>query len=338
MRREKWGFTLVELLVVIAIIGILVGLLLPAVQAAREAARRMQCSNNVKQIGLAMHNYEGTYRCFPLGAVAKFGSAMPNTNLYVSAFASTLPFIEQGNLQNLYNFNVPWERQAKAVAATVVPTYVCPSNAGENPITDAEFGAAGFPVGGTFGITNYLLSKGVNYKWCNQPNSLVGKGVFDIGLKTRFADISDGTSNTLLVGEGATGSKFKLCSKQGCTGPAANDATGQPAQPRQAWLVPQALSTSYPFSPHASIFGSTADRINKNPITATLIDDSGFNGAAGCTSNDKDSTSNFTSYHTGGANFGLADGSVNFISDSTDSVVLQALSTVAGGEVASLPN
>ena len=192
--------------------------------------------------------------------------------------------------------------------------------------------------GGKFGITNYLLSKGLNYRWCNQPNSLVGRGVFDLGLKTRFADVIDGTSNTLLVGEGATGPKFKICSNQGCTGPASNDATGQPSQPRQAWLIPQPLSSSYPFTPHSSIFGSTADRINKNPITATFIDDGGINGTAGCTSNDRDSTGNFSSYHTGGANFGLADGSVNFISESTDAVVLQSLSTTAGGEVASLPN
>lgn len=338
MRNVKLGFTLVELLVVIAIIGILVGLLLPAVQAAREAARRMSCSNNVKQIGLAMHNYADSFKCFPMGAVAKFGSNMPGTNLYVSAFASTLPFIEQANLQNLYNFNVPWEQQKPAVAATNIPTYVCPSNAGESPSTDVEFAGAGFPVGGTFGITNYLLSKGMNYRWCNSPSSLVGKGIFDIGLKTRFADVIDGTSNTLLVGEGATGPKFKLCSGQGCTGPAVNDATGQPAQPRQAWLVPQALSTSYPFSPHACIFGSTADKINKNPITATLIDDGSFNGTAGCTAADKDSTGNFSSYHTGGANFGLADGSVTFISDSIDAVTVQALSTAAGGEVGSVPN
>ena len=336
MRRIKQGFTLVELLVVIAIIGILVGLLLPAVQAAREAARRMSCSNNVKQIGLSMHNYHDTYNAFPMGAVAKFGTAMPNTNLYVSAFASTLPFIEQGNLQSLYNFNVPWERQTPVVASTKIAVYTCPSNAGENPIDDVEFGAAGFPVGGKFGITSYLLSKGVNYRWCNQPASLVGKGMFDIGLKTRFSDVSDGTSNTLLIGEGASGARWTICKNQNCTGPVALDATGKPAQARPAWLVPQPLSTSYPFSPHVSIFASTSDKINKNPITATLIDDGSFNGAAACTSNDKDSTSNFSSSHTGGGNFGLGDGSVRFLSDSIDLVTLQALSTVAGGEVSSI--
>ncbi len=119
---------------------------------------------------------------------------------------------------------------------------------------------------------------------------------------------------------------------------ATNDATGQPSQPRQAWLIPQPLSSSYPFTPHSSIFGSTADKINKNPLTATFIDDGGFNGAGSCTSNDRDSTGNFSSYHTGGANFGLADGSVTFISDSTDALILQSVSTTAGGEVATLPN
>lgn len=336
VRRPASGFTLVELLVVIAIIGILVGLLLPAVQAAREAARRMQCTNNLKQITLAMHNYHDTYRTFPYGAVGRFGSSMPVTDLFISAFSSTLPFIEQGNLQNLYNFNVPWERQPPLVASTKVPAFACPSSGGENPVTDAEFAAAGFPVGGTFGVTNYLLCKGVNYKWCNQPNSLVGKGMFDIGLKTRMGDITDGTSNTLCVGEGASGGVWRVCQGQGCTGPAASNAFGTISTPIQGWIVPQPASTSFGLSPHTSIFGSTFDKINKNPVTATLIDDSGFNGAAGCTATDADSTTNFSSNHTGGVNFSRADGSVGFISAATSSVVLSGLSTASGGEVVSV--
>ncbi len=335
-KQPSRAFTLVELLVVIAIIGILVGLLLPAVQAAREAARRMQCTNNLKQITLAMHNYHDTYRCFPYGAVARFGSATPNTDLFISAFSSTLPFIEQGNLQNLYNFNVAWERQPPAVAATAIPAFACPSSSGDNPVTDQEFAASGFPIGGTFGVTNYLLNKGYNYQWCNQPGSLVGKGMFDLGLKTRMGDLTDGTSNTLCVGEGATGGVWRVCSGQGCTGPAASTLFGTPSTPIQGWIIPQPVSTSYPLSPHTSIFGSTFDRINKNPVTATMIDDANFDGSAGCTAGGADSTSNFSSNHTGGSNFSRGDGSVGFLSASIDNVALQGLSTASGGEVVSV--
>ena len=105
-------------------------------------------------------------------------------------------------------------------------------------------------------------------------------------------------------------------------------------------MVPQPVSTTYQgagLSPHTSIFGSTWDPINKNPITETLIDDGGFDGAAGCTAADADSTSNFSSYHPGGANFALADGSVNFITETVDQGVLRGLSTTSGGEAVTLP-
>jgi type II secretory pathway pseudopilin PulG len=323
----------------IAIIGILIALLLPAVQAAREAARRAQCTNNLKQIGLAMHNYHDTYKVFPQGAVAQFGANMTVTNLYVSAFASVLPFNEQENLQNLYNFNQPWENQTPPVAQTEIDAYFCPSNAGDNPMDDPEFAALGTPVGSRFGVTTYLLSKGANLRWCNQPSALLEKGTFDLGLSTSFRDLLDGSSNTLCVGEGATQGNWKICVNQGCQGPPATNAAGQEVSPLQAWIVPQPLSTSFvpPLSPHTSIFGSTADPLNKNPVTATLIDDGGFDGTAGCTAADGDSTTNFSSYHPGGGNFAVGDGSATFVAETIDITVFQALSTRAGGEPVSMP-
>jgi prepilin-type processing-associated H-X9-DG protein len=317
-----------------------VALLLPAVQAAREAARRMSCTNNMKQIALSMHNYHDTYKVFPEGAVARFGPALPNTNLYVSAFASVLPFIEQANLQNLYDFNIPWELQPPAVAETVIKTYYCPSNAGQNPAVDQEFGALGLPCGNNFGATTYLLSKGANYRWCNQPQALVGKGMFDLGLRTSFRDVKDGTSNTICLGEGVLGGNWRICVGQGCQGPPATSAAGAEVEPLQGWMVPQPVSTTYQgagLSPHTSIFGSAWDPINKNPITETLVDDGGFNGSAGCTAADADSTSNFSSFHPGGANFALADGSVNFISETVETAVLRGIATVSGSEAVSLP-
>ena len=340
MRTPKSGFTLVELLVVIAIIGVLVGLLLPAVQSAREAARRMSCTNNLKQIGLAMHNFHDTRNSFPEGATAQFGASLPQTNLIVSGFAAILPFIEEANLQNLYNFDIPWEGQSPTVASTPIKPYFCPSSAGENPVEDLEFGALGLPVGTRFGVTTYLLSKGANFRWCNQPSSISPalRGVFDLGLKTSIGQIRDGTSKTMLVGEGASGPSLSICQGQGCTGPALTTASGAPATPFQAWMVPQPVSTTYKsagLSARTSIFGTTADPLNKFPITETLIDDSGFNGAAGCTANDADSTSNFSSPHPSGGNFAFGDGSVTFLTDDIDITVFRGLSTVGGGEVGS---
>ena len=241
MREKRRGFTLVELLVVIAIIGILIGMLLPAVQQVREAARRISCANNLKNIVLSMHNYESGFGSFPQGAEAQFGTVLPNTNLYLSAFATTLPFIEQENLQNLIDQTRPWEQQSAAVASTAVGSFYCPSNQGNNPDVDMEFGqlasALGLPIGDTYGVTTYVLSKGANYRWCNRPDTLIGKGMFDLGLKIGFRDIRDGTSNTICLGEGATGQSWQISEGQGSVGPPATSAGGQMVSAFQAWLV-----------------------------------------------------------------------------------------------------
>ncbi len=342
MREKRFAFTLVELLVVIAIIGILIGMLLPAVQQVREAARRIACANNIKNVILAMHNYESGLQRFPEGAVADFGTALPNTNLHMSAFATTLPYIEQENLQNLINFDVPWEQQTSLVARTPVQTFMCASNVGPSFVKDAEFeylaGSLGLPIGGIFGTTNYLLSKGANFRWSNQPGTHEGRGMFDLGLSVGFRDIRDGSSNTFALGEGATGGDWRVCEGQGSTGPPATDAFGQEVKAFQAWIIPQPNSTSFKaggLSARASIFGSTADPLNKNPVTETLVDDGGFDGVAGGTANDADATSNFRSDHPGGCNFAFADGSVQFVAR-PDVIIYQAMSTINGGEVASL--
>ena len=339
MRKTKRGFTLVELLVVIAIIGILIGMLLPAVQQVREAARRISCANNLKNVMLAMHNYESAYKHFPMGAECQLGNSLPDSNLYMSAFSLTLPFIEQENLQNLIDFTLPWEQQQAAVARTPVNSFFCPSNVGEDVIVDPEFGAFaqgyGLPIGDTYGVTTYVLSRGSGYKWCNQPYTLLGKGMFDLGMKVKFSDITDGSSNTMGIGEGASGKAWKVCVTQGSEGPPATDASGNEVHAKQHSLVPQPNSTSYQaagLSPRTSIFASTADYLNKNPVTQSIIDDSGFAGTAGGTVSDGDATSNFRSNHPGGSNFAFGDGSVQFIAKPSIEVY-QAISTIQGREV-----
>ena len=332
---KKRGFTLVELLVVIAIIGILIALLLPAVQAAREAARRISCTNNLKQIGVAMHNYHDTYKTLPPGAIVRWGSSMAVSDVYVDAYASILPFIEQESLQNLYDFNYPWEKQAVEVVITQIDAYFCPSATGLNPVSEPALAAdPGIECGTTFGALTYLLNKGAHNGWCNNAQALPGtlKGVFDLGLKTAFRDVQDGLSNTLMVGEGAHGENWQLCSGQGCTTPS-NGATGNETA-FAAWVLAQPpSSSSYPLV-RTSMFGSTLDQMNKNPVTATMVDESRLSD---CNPGGVDAATNFASQHPGGANFLLCDGSVNFLSETIDMTAYRARSTRAGGEVISGP-
>jgi prepilin-type N-terminal cleavage/methylation domain-containing protein len=236
--RPNRGFTLVELLVVIAIIGILVGLLLPAVQAAREAARRMQCSNNLKQMGLALHNYESSYKIFPAGAVMPGGCCgTPSAGNWA---LSILPFIEQTNLYNQYNFalfndSLPGRAPAATprpatdvngpVVETLIPSYNCPSDPGAGLI---ERPATGPGSDKNYRTSSYRAVSGAGYRGIaymdsNGPHAwhTANRGVlFTVGgshrgftatggavhgaTQTKIGGITDGTSNTMVIGEYAS--------------------------------------------------------------------------------------------------------------------------------------
>jgi prepilin-type N-terminal cleavage/methylation domain-containing protein/prepilin-type processing-associated H-X9-DG protein len=185
---RRRGFTLVELLVVIAVIGILVAMLLPAVQAAREAARRMQCSNNLKQIGLALHNYEGVHGRFPVGSVQ---------SNFISPLVGILPFVEQANNYQQWDFALSYSDPYNAsVAAQHIDIYLCPSMTmpREVPLMAALE---------TGGPSSYLLCEGTDDYMAN------GDGTFGLhwpghGYRNpnrRFADLIDGSSNTFFAGE-----------------------------------------------------------------------------------------------------------------------------------------
>ena len=188
----KRGFTLIELLVVIAIIAILIALLLPAVQQAREAARRSTCKNNLKQIGLALHNYHETHRVFPPGFIND-NSWLCNTFI--------LPFMDQGPLYNQLSPNGPMDLTNATVLAlvrTVLPAYLCPSSADPNPSQNADNKVNGVAIG----LTNYLGFNGNGDYRCNstaKPN-----GIFYMNSATRIRDITDGVSNTLAFTERTT--------------------------------------------------------------------------------------------------------------------------------------
>ena len=232
------GFTLIELLVVIAIIAILISILLPAVQQAREAARRTQCKNNLKQIGLALHNYEGTHRVFPPSCIVNpyadgtaFGiSYGDNFRVGPSGFAwgvALLPFLEQATVYNTFDTSGPcWSPFNSASAKTKLPAYLCPSATGGNdgfavqkqgadnrhsvPLTRAD-GSSIF-----FGHSHYITNAGTNQPWGRDTNYCFNfdlpepvpgapddiiNGPFYPNSHTRVADVSDGLSNTVFLGE-----------------------------------------------------------------------------------------------------------------------------------------
>lgn len=196
MPRRSRAFTLIELLVVIAVIGVLIALLLPAVQQAREAARRAQCKNNLRQLGLAIHNYHDAIKCFPPGRITNFN--VPGEGRCYSAYAHLLPFLDQGHVYDLANFSFSPEQGATTsgvpenttVLNLGVSTLLCPSD------------WTGIKLQGDSGVHNYPLCTGTTYPLSpRNPWGIKVTGVFYENSSVRFRDIVDGTSRTICIGE-----------------------------------------------------------------------------------------------------------------------------------------
>jgi len=223
---------MIELLVVIAIIAILIALLLPAVQQAREAARRMQCKNNLKQLGLALHNYHDVHSVLPPGY--RFKPNSPSDGLG-TANVSLLPYLEQANLQSLIDPNIPWYLLPPTIATQQIPVFVCPSDVAPSPTTYPFIAGLSLPAGGAFANSSYAYSMGWHDALAFSPGfgapPVTSKsGTFAFHSSTKFRDVTDGTSNTFAIGEAASG--FEMCSGIGCTTPLPTGETSA-----HGWLV-----------------------------------------------------------------------------------------------------
>lgn len=332
---KRRGFTLIELLVVIAIMAILIALLLPAVQQAREAARRTQCRNNLKQFGLALHNYHDVHQTLPPGGIVVPLPPPDFVGGWANANALLLPYFEQANLYRLYQSELRWDQQSPQLARTVIPTFVCPSSPGSNPIVQPLFGpgALDFGTGDTYGVTHYLFSKGATDVWClpaNQPNN--ERGMFDLTRATKFRDVTDGLTNTFAMGEGDTAAS--VCHGTGCTTPAST-LTGAEARAEQGWIIAE-MNYDIVVSMGlvgGSIFGCTVEPLNKSPVTDTSAVFSALSDCRSSLNGGPHSTSNFRSAHEGGAFFLMGDGSARYVSENMDIGVYRASSTVRGGEL-----
>jgi len=294
---KRRAFTLVELLVVIAIIGILIALLLPAVQAAREAARRSSCTNNLKQIGLALHLYHDVNRSLPPGWIAHHPTSGQPYWLGQPGWGwgvRLLPFLEQANVSdNLIDFNLPMTDPAHADARmTVLPTYICPTDFGDDTFTlqPGPMPAPSYSTGFTdtdlaksnyVGVFGTLQMLGV----CGGSGNCVGNGSIVFQRPFRFRDIRDGLSNTFVIGE---------------------------------------RNSEHSTSTWQGVFAGAAHAPGRIVAVATMPPNS-VTGAA----------FNFSSFHPSGTNFLAADGSVKLLPETIEMTTYHALCTRADGDIVS---
>ncbi|QDV49261.1 DUF1559 domain-containing protein [Gimesia fumaroli] len=300
------GFTLIELLVVIAIIAILIALLLPAVQQAREAARRSTCKNNLKQISLAMHNYESAHSTFPYGHRGGGGAYPTYCHNRDTWFHRILPYVDQAPMYNNYeadcaNVSASTSNHVHNISSsqifvrTPLPAFMCPSDIGPG---FAE--PSGVRWGGS-----YLGCIG----WANNRSTGTDNGMFGYQTKTKMRDITDGTSNTMMLSEGVQRVAVPTGFSWGCAG--------------CYWIG----------GAHGEVTFSAFETPNTSAADQNYLCKSTTDINAPCVVNQTDKWNYARSQHVGGVHAGMADGAVRFISENIDRGTFRAIATTSGDEV-----
>uniref|UniRef100_A0A7C2NZC1 DUF1559 domain-containing protein n=1 Tax=Schlesneria paludicola TaxID=360056 RepID=A0A7C2NZC1_9PLAN len=316
---RRAAFTLIELLVVIAIIGVLVSLLLPAVQQAREAARRAQCTNNLKQLGLALHNYHDAHRVFPAAYLAdtRDASRDPNTFDGPNGFAwgtMLLPALDQSPLYNQFDLGRPcWDPVNAAPARTRLPVFLCPTATNTDGLTTVR--NAGGTTLAEFSRTTYVVNAGQEEPWGFTQTDLAGvsDGPFYRNSRTRAADVTDGLSNTVFVGEHSA-----VLSSKTWVGvvPGAAVCTNDPGK--------------FPIT--QCDLAATLVCVHSGPATKEIDPVTGF-APIHPPNSPLCHVCQMYAEHPGGANVLLGDGSVRFVSQFIHQPTWAALSSVRKGEV-----
>jgi prepilin-type N-terminal cleavage/methylation domain-containing protein len=322
------GFTLIELLVVIAIIAVLIALLLPAVQQAREAARRSQCKNNLKQIGLAIHNYESSFTMIPPAVCIGLTGTTGNNGAW-SVHGRILPYLDQAGLQNLVDPTTAWDFQM-SISGIKIPVYSCPSDPKSDSIRDPGGGKALlFP-------TTYAFNYGSWFVF-NPSNGQTGDGAFAVNASHRFGAFTDGTSNTMLAAEVKAWTPYR---RNG--GPPATTVPNM-----STWSTVITSATEFKDTGHTEW---PDGRVHHEGFTTVFVPNSktpcanGATNYAECDYNSWQEGRNGTSgsptyaavtsrsHHIGVIHASLMDGAVRTISENIDAVVWRSLGTRSGGE------
>jgi prepilin-type N-terminal cleavage/methylation domain-containing protein/prepilin-type processing-associated H-X9-DG protein len=337
---HRRAFTLIELLVVIAIIGILVALLLPAVQAAREAARRTHCANNLKQLGLAVQNYEHTFGALPPAA---FVQTLPSGSVWVSYLgphARILPFIEQNNVSGAMDLGAAYGNLANSAATgRVIDGFLCPSEVRREPLIHAVFG--------TIGGVNYGFSMGDWFVWSgiNNPSGSQTRSVIGINLSRKWADVIDGLSNTLLMSEVKNYQPTvrdcavlaNIQDPDNIPSPDADPLAVCPEYAAGGCAFIQSAHTQWAeMSVHHNGFTTAWTPNKKTPGGPGMA----FPDVNVLTRRERIGGPTYgaitsRSYHPGGVHALRCDGSVRFTAETIDGLTWRALGTIAGGEVIS---